>query len=75
MEDSLFEKTGNRSSVSSDSVFGDDFSHPYPGGLLPPNQFPPLSVLSRNSVHSPMRDDDTMISVSPLFYVVVSTLC
>ncbi|KDR69956.1 hypothetical protein GALMADRAFT_898782 [Galerina marginata CBS 339.88] len=69
MEDSLFEKTGRPSSVSSDSVFGDDFSHSFQGGLLPPNQFRPLSVLSRNSVHSPMREDDTMISVSPCFCV------
>ncbi|PPQ91217.1 hypothetical protein CVT25_001175 [Psilocybe cyanescens] len=61
-EDSLFEQTGYRSSVS-DSVFGDDFAHQLRGGLLPPNQFRPLSVLSRNSVHSPMKDDDTMISM------------
>ncbi len=64
MDDSLFEKTGQRSSMSSDSVFGDDLSHPYQGGLLPPNQFRPLSVMSVSSVHSPMKDDDTMISVS-----------
>jgi serine/arginine repetitive matrix protein 2 len=63
MEDSLFEKTGQRSSVSSDSVFGDDMSHPYARGLLPPNQFRPLSVLSLNSSHGPVHEDDTMISV------------
>ena len=64
IEDSLFEKTGHRSSISSDSVFGEDNSHPYQGGLLPPNQFRPLSVLSVNSVHSPMEEGDTMIPVS-----------
>ena len=63
MDDSLFEKTGQQSSMSSDSVFGDDLSHPYEGGLLPPNQFRQLSVMSVSSVHSPMREDDTMISV------------
>ncbi|KAJ7473614.1 hypothetical protein B0H11DRAFT_2036563 [Mycena galericulata] len=64
MEDSLFEKTGHRSSMSSDSVFGYD-DHNMPNGhLLPPNQFRPLSMLSvHNSVHSPMKEDDTMISM------------
>ncbi|KAF8867965.1 hypothetical protein CPB84DRAFT_1810241 [Gymnopilus junonius] len=62
-EDSLFDKTGHRTSVSSESVFGDDYSHPYEGSLLPPNHFRPLSVLSHSSVHSPMREDDTMISM------------
>ena len=61
-EDSLFEKTHYRSSMSSDSVFGDDYQ--FQNGLLPPNQFRPLSVLSINSIHSPMKEDDTMISVS-----------
>ncbi|KAJ7042702.1 hypothetical protein C8F04DRAFT_1176309 [Mycena alexandri] len=64
MEDSLFEKTGHRSSMSSDSVFGYDELHPPNGHLLPPHQFRPLSVLSMNtSIHSPMREDDTMISM------------
>jgi serine/arginine repetitive matrix protein 2 len=61
-EDSLFEKTHYRSSVSSDSVFGDDYH--FQNGLLPPNQFRPLSVHSISSIHSPMKEDDTMISVS-----------
>ncbi|KAJ7459292.1 hypothetical protein FB451DRAFT_1046300 [Mycena latifolia] len=64
MEDSLFEKTGHRSSMSSDSVFGYDDQHAPNGHLLPPGQFRPLSVLSiHNSVHSPMKEDDTMISM------------
>ncbi|CAA7271227.1 unnamed protein product [Cyclocybe aegerita] len=62
MEDSLFDKTGYRQSSSEDSVFGDDCSHP-PGGLLPPHQFRPLSVMSDSSVHSPPKEDDTMISM------------
>ncbi|KAH9487444.1 hypothetical protein JR316_0001520 [Psilocybe cubensis] len=61
-EDSLFEKTGYRSSIS-ESVFGDDLAHQLQGGLLPPNHFRPLSMLSAHSVHSPIREDDTMISM------------
>ena len=63
-EDLLFEKTHYRSSMSSDSVFGDDY--PLQNGLLPPNQFQPLSVHSTNSIHSPMKEDDTMISMSSI---------
>jgi serine/arginine repetitive matrix protein 2 len=66
-DDSLFEKTGHRMLVSSDSdsVFGYD-DRVQCSGLLPPNHFRPLSVLSlgRTSTHSPMKDDDMMISVS-----------
>ena len=65
VEDSLFEKTGQHSSVSSDYVFGDDMSHSYEDGLLPPHQFRPLSVLSLNTTHGPIHEDDTMISVGP----------
>lgn len=72
MEDSLFEKTGyQRSSMMSDSVFGDNdademerYYRGHRGGLFAPGQHRPLSILSRNSVHSPMKEDDTMISVS-----------
>ncbi|KAF9065359.1 hypothetical protein BDP27DRAFT_1424922 [Rhodocollybia butyracea] len=61
MDDSLFDKTGHRTSVSSDSVFGyEDSSHD--GHLLPPT-FRPISSLSINSIHSPMKEDDTMISM------------
>jgi serine/arginine repetitive matrix protein 2 len=35
MDDSLFDKMGHRSSMSSDSVFGYDDSHPEQGHLLP----------------------------------------
>ena len=63
-DDLLFEKTHYRSSMSSDSVFGDDYSFQN-DGLFPPNQlFRPLSVHSIGSIHSPMKEDDTMISVS-----------
>ncbi|KAG5641013.1 hypothetical protein DXG03_006381 [Asterophora parasitica] len=59
-QDSLFENTNNRSSVSSDSVFG----RPVPkGNLQPPPRYRPLSVISMNSVHSPAKEDDTMISM------------
>jgi hypothetical protein len=50
--------------MSSDSVFGYDDRHAPNGHLLPPNQFRPLSIMSMHSVHSPMKEDDTMISVS-----------
>ncbi|KAJ2924824.1 hypothetical protein H1R20_g12257, partial [Candolleomyces eurysporus] len=64
MSDSLFDETGEKpSSVSSGSVFGDDDSHPDHGGLLPPHQFRPLSVISYGSAHSSMKEDDTMISM------------
>ena len=64
-EDSLFEKTHYRSSMSSDSVFGEDYH--FQSGLLPPNYFRPLSVHSISSVHSPLKEDDTMISESSVF--------
>ena len=76
-DDSLFDKTGHRSSVSSESVFGYDDSHPPQGNLLPPNQFRPVSMISIASIHSPNKEDDTMISVSlsyspPFFFLTVS---
>ena len=62
--DSLFDQTGNESSMSSGSVFGHDASHRPQGHMLPSNQFRPLSMISFTSDHSPSREDDTMISVS-----------
>ncbi|KAF8961519.1 hypothetical protein BDZ97DRAFT_1921203 [Flammula alnicola] len=64
--DSIFERTGydhHRESISSDSVFGDDFAQVRKDGLLPPVQFRHLSIRSSNSVHSPMKEDDTMINM------------
>jgi hypothetical protein len=67
-EDLLFEKTHYRSSMSSDSViFGDDYQ--FQNSLLRPNQFRPISVRSISSVHSPMKEDDMMISVSIIFSI------
>ncbi|KAJ4485212.1 hypothetical protein J3R30DRAFT_3696531 [Lentinula aciculospora] len=64
LEDSLFDKTGQRMSVSSESVFGYDNSSRYSKEhLLPQNAFRPVSYLSINSVHSPTQEDDTMISM------------
>ncbi|KAI0828480.1 hypothetical protein BC628DRAFT_1316551 [Trametes gibbosa] len=62
VEDSLFDKTRNRTSVSSESVFGFD---PYAQYARPPpsHQFRPLSIMSEMSVHSPVKEDDTMISM------------
>ncbi|KAK7014020.1 hypothetical protein R3P38DRAFT_2720656 [Favolaschia claudopus] len=63
-EDSLFERTGHRSSMSEDSVFGYDDHHVPSGHLLPPHQFRPLSVLSfNNSTDSPPREDETMVTM------------
>lgn len=68
-DDSLFDKTGYRSSISSESVFGfDDVNMNAPHrNLLPPYQFRPLSTISFTSVHSPNKEDDTMISVSVIY--------
>ncbi|KAI0635339.1 hypothetical protein C8Q77DRAFT_1054820 [Trametes polyzona] len=62
VEDSLFDKTRNRTSVSSESVFGFD---PYAQWARPPpsQQFRPLSIMSEMSVHSPAKEDDTMITM------------
>ncbi|TDL15217.1 hypothetical protein BD410DRAFT_845383 [Rickenella mellea] len=63
--DSIFDATGQRTSMSSDSVFGYDDHHPPSQGmgLFPPNQFRPLSVISIPTVRSPINEDDTMISM------------
>jgi serine/arginine repetitive matrix protein 2 len=66
-EDSLFDRSDYRSSMSSD-LFGNDFSQPNERGLLPSGQFRPLSIISMHSVHGPMKEDDTMISVSFLLF-------
>ncbi|KAJ3908042.1 hypothetical protein F5879DRAFT_794348 [Lentinula edodes] len=64
VDDSLFDKTGHRTSLCSESVFGYDGSSRYAQGhLLPQNAFRPVSYLSINSIHSPSKDDDTMISM------------
>ena len=71
-KDSLFKKTHYHSSMSSDSVFGDDY-HFQKGHLLPPNQlFQPLSVHSISSIHSLAKEDDTMISVSSFLILFAS---
>ncbi|KAK6966568.1 hypothetical protein R3P38DRAFT_3515380 [Favolaschia claudopus] len=63
-EDSRFEKTGHRSSMSEDSVFGYDDHHVPTGHLLRPHQFRPLSVLSfNNSTDSPPREDETTVTM------------
>ncbi|KXN81385.1 hypothetical protein AN958_04774 [Leucoagaricus sp. SymC.cos] len=62
--DSIFEKTGQRTSVISEkSFFGHDGGSHFQPGLLPPYQFRPMSLMSMASVHSPVKDDDTMISM------------
>ncbi|KAF8580290.1 hypothetical protein K439DRAFT_1637168 [Ramaria rubella] len=60
--DSIFDNTGQRSSMSSDSVFGYDNSEPVRGNLFPPAHFRPLSIISIGNHGSP-HDDDTMISM------------
>ena len=52
-EDSLFEKSHCRSSMSSDSLFGEDYH--LKNGLLPPNPFRPVSVRSIERIHSPVK--------------------
>ena len=59
--DSLFEKTGRRNSVcSSDSTF---FEQGADSAATKPPRYRPISSLSIQSVHSPPKEDDTMISV------------
>ncbi|KAH7884200.1 hypothetical protein F5I97DRAFT_1671717 [Phlebopus sp. FC_14] len=61
-EDSLFEKTGYRTSVSSsDSSFFEQQSGDTANGNPP--YYRPISSLSIASVHSPAKEDDTMISM------------
>ena len=61
--DSLFEKSGCRNSVcSSDSTF---FEQDAASAATKPPRYRPISSLSIPSVHSPPREDDTMISVRP----------
>ena len=61
--DSLFNQTGNRSSVSSETMFGYDELRHLQGNLLPSHQFRPLSAYSDTTRHSPHNENDTMISV------------
>ncbi|KAL4064764.1 hypothetical protein V8B97DRAFT_2010772 [Scleroderma yunnanense] len=60
VEDSIFEKTGYRTSVSSSdsTFFGKDSSD----GRKPP-RYRPISSFSIASSHSPVKEDDTMISM------------
>jgi hypothetical protein len=66
-EDSLFDPTGARISSSSDDDSG-FFDDPQlsRGNYEPDQHFRPISVISFNSGHDPRKDDDTMISVSPI---------
>ncbi|KAI0746236.1 hypothetical protein C8Q80DRAFT_1271161 [Daedaleopsis nitida] len=67
VEDSLFDKTGKRTSMSSESVFGFDpasYAQVYGGRYAQSRQpFRPLSIMSEMSVHSPVKEDDTMITM------------
>ncbi|TBU22804.1 hypothetical protein BD311DRAFT_822465 [Dichomitus squalens] len=63
VEDSLFDKTGKRTSMSSESVFGIDPSFAQYARYLPSQQYRPLSIMSEQSVHSPVKEDDTMITM------------
>ena len=56
--DSLFEKTGHRNST--DSTFFEEHSG---NAAAKPPRYRPISSLSIASVHTPPKEDDTMISV------------
>ncbi|KAL1747929.1 hypothetical protein HDZ31DRAFT_60801 [Schizophyllum fasciatum] len=60
--DSILERTDDHSSISDESIFG-YHGNSYRGHLLPPNQFRPLSMMSIGSIHSPAKEDDTMITM------------
>jgi hypothetical protein len=67
MEDSIFEKMEHKSSFSlSDSAFFCVDS------LHEPTKFRPLLSFSITSIHSPLKDDDTMISIS--YHAYLSSL-
>lgn len=73
-DDSLFEKTGYKTTYDDDEfVFGFDGNNSDPGHL-PANHFRPLSMMSVGSIHSAPRDDDTMITVSFFILVTLPTL-
>ncbi|KAG6865214.1 hypothetical protein C0991_004415 [Blastosporella zonata] len=63
VEDSLFEKTGFRDSVASDSIFGCNDSKASTGASDQSPKYRPLSVLSFNAPNSPVREDDTMVTM------------
>ena len=63
IEDSIFDRTNKRNSVSSESVFGFDPSYAQTSRYHPSQRFRPLSIMSEMSVHSPVKEDDTMITV------------
>lgn len=67
--DSIFDNTGHRSSISSDSVFWHEPTNENDQPPLrhhnlfpPPNLFRPLSLCSTGN-HEPSREDDTMITM------------
>ena len=64
----IYDKTNQQMFDLAPSVFGDTSAH----GFLPP--FKPLSVLSTLSVQSPLKEDDTWISVSPIEFAVKYSL-
>jgi len=67
---SIFDKSGQRISVISESsVFGRDDHACIQPGNLPLYQFQPFSFSSEVSAHSPLKDNDMMISVSFLVCV------
>ncbi|OJT03398.1 hypothetical protein TRAPUB_5996, partial [Trametes pubescens] len=64
VEDSLFDKTRNRTLMSNESVLGFDPYAQYLCAPPPPSQqFRPLSIMSKMSERSPPKEDDTMISM------------
>lgn len=72
-EDSLFEKTGQRTSYeTTEDVFEFDLSHTQQESFMRLNQFRPISMMSIASVHSVAKDEDTMITVC---YVAFFSTC
>ncbi|TFK47392.1 hypothetical protein OE88DRAFT_1728500 [Heliocybe sulcata] len=63
MQNSLFDKSGYGTSISSESLFGRRFSHPLGRSLPPDEHFRPVSLYSQRSIHSLGKEDDTMISM------------
>jgi serine/arginine repetitive matrix protein 2 len=63
-EDSIFEKTGHRTSASSESLFGGNDYRPQTRTQLPAARYRPVSIYSIvEDTESFQREDDTMVTV------------
>ncbi|RPD69768.1 hypothetical protein L226DRAFT_526450 [Lentinus tigrinus ALCF2SS1-7] len=62
VDNSIFDKTDQQTSVSSESICGFAPSYVQYGRYMTSQQFRPLSIMSEMSFHSPVKEDDIMIT-------------